>query len=706
MSEETIPVEKESISDQDALVIIDGIFKQEFDSSQIVREKTWFRNILFYLGEQWIAWFTESNTFGSRYALNPNEPMPVSNVIRDHVKSMKALILNKKYTGRIWPNSKEQKDKDAAELGGMVLKDMDSRNCGESEDIKELCALWIGLTGNAFARTYISFDNGIYITDAKGTVIPRGDVAIESIIPFNVTVPMIGTSLRDKSYVGIKGLKEKEWVEDTFNVTVQSSDAQLVEYEKQLMNLVANVSPWKGRGLEAGSGFDMDVSKYVLFKEVEFRPTRKFPKGRYVASAGGVIVKNEDTMPIPVNDEGEWEYTITDFKYNHTPGSFWATSSIDDLISPQTRINEIDKALSSNRRDVGRPYVLTPKDLVLKRKSLAGQSFLQLEYDPMSAGGATPKVMRGTPYPQQVLEERKINNEVVQNAGGDPKHILRGQSPGSGSSGVMVDMLRESAEMSHTPDIDRFYRSWNRVKKKQIILAQSVFTETRLLKVAGKGNEIIVRSFKGSDLYNNTDVRMELDSGISSTRAGQNQFIMNLIQNRFFGDIAQNPKIQYELMRQFGMSWMPTERSIHEEVAEYENSLVVNATEDEVILRKLDNDVIVPIIEGLFYFDLTALSQGQPPDDIEIISEDPMFKFGDHQIHYDSHVNIILSKEFKTLNPIMQQVLIGHTDIHKWELNAMKQQAMEQMALMQGKAPEPEPALNQPEPQAPPQEGI
>jgi hypothetical protein len=196
---------------------------------------------------------------------------------------------------------------------------------------------------------------------------------------------------------------------------------------------------------------------------------------------------------------------------------------------------------------------------------------------------------------------------------------------------------------------------------------------------------------------------MELDSGISSTRAGQNQFIMNLIQNRFFGDISQNPKIQYELMRQFGMSWMPTERSIHEEVAEYENSLVVNATEEDVILHKLDNDVIVPIIEGLFYFDLNALSQGQPGD-VEIISEDPMFKFGDHQIHFDSHVNIILSKEFKTLNPIIQQVLIGHTDIHKWELNAMKQKAMEQMALMQGKAPEPEPALNRPEPQAPPME--
>jgi len=147
---------------------------------------------------------------------------------------MKALILNKKYTGRIWPNSDEQKDKDAAELGGMVLKDLDSKNCNESEDVKELCALWVGLTGNAFARTYVSFDNGTYIKDRGGNIIPRGDVVIESIIPFNITVPMIGTALRNKSYVGIKSLKEKEWVEDTFKIEIKSDgDSQLVEYEKR-----------------------------------------------------------------------------------------------------------------------------------------------------------------------------------------------------------------------------------------------------------------------------------------------------------------------------------------------------------------------------------------------------------------------------------------------------------------------------------------
>jgi len=188
---------------------------------------------------------------------------------------------------------------------------------------------------------------------------------------------------------------------------------------------------------------------------------------------------------------------------------------------------------------------------------------------------------------------------------------------------------------------------------------------------------------------------MELDSGISSTRAGQNQFIMNLIQNRFFGDISQNPKIQYELMRQFGMSWMPTERSIHEEVAEYENGLIINAADSEIMVQEMEDGTIVPTIEGIFYFDLKTLSSDMTTENIQILSEDPAFKFGDHQIHYDSHTNVILSKEFKTLSPAKQQILIGHTDVHKWELNSMQQKAMEQMVLMQGKTD-----LNEPEAQS------
>lgn len=667
-------------TDQDVLSDFADIFRQDLDYSQSIREMTWFRNILFYLGEQWISWFEAQNTFGYQFPMNFYEPTPVSNKIRDHVKSMKALILNKKYTARIWPNSEEQKDKDAAKLGGMVLSSLDNENCGEIEDVKELIALWVIITGMGFARTYASMDNGKYVIDAGGKATSKGDCVIENIIPFSITVPALGVLLRQKRYVGIKCLKEKEWVEDTYKVKLAANteNPMKVEYEKQLMTLVANVSPWKGRGLEQGALAEVDNEKLCLFQEVEYRPTQKYPKGRYASVADGQVLENKTEMPIKVDKDGEWFYTITEFSYNHTPGSFWATSSIDDLISPQRSINEIDKDLSANRQSLGRPYVLTPSDLALKRQSSAGQSFLQLQYDALLSGGQKPEVHRGTPYPAQILNEREINITNIQEAAGDPKNILRGQAPSGQASGIMVDILRESAEMSHTPDIDRFYRSWNRVKKKQLIVTRDLATETRLLKIAGEGNDVLIKSFKGSDLYDNTDVRMELDSGMATTRAGANQFTMKLIEQGFFGNISERPKMQYELLRRFGMSWIPMENSVHEERAGRENSKVAIATDKEIEVDLIESGNPEAVLDGLFFAKLNE-ETGQ----VEVLSHDPYYKYDNHQIHYESHVKTILSPEFQEWPPINQQILINHCDMHHYELEAQRHE----MLAMSGQGP-------------------
>jgi hypothetical protein len=681
----------EKPTDQEVLTDFADIFKQDVDYSQTIREMTWFRNILFFLGEQWIKWFFESGSFGPAN-FNPLEPTPVSNKIRDHVKSMKALILNKKYAARIWPNSETQKDKDAAKLGGMALKSFDNENCNEAEDVKELLADWMLLTGNSFARTYANMDNGKYVVNAKGDAVSKGDVVIECLPPFSIAVPDHGVLLRQKSKVGIKCLKEKEWVEDTYKVLLKASGSgdKIVEYEKQLMTMVADVSPWKGRTLDPGSIASLSNDKLVLYQEMEYRPTKKYPKGRYAVVVDGQVVENKTEMPINVGKDGEWFYTITDFKYNRTPGSFWATSAVDDLISPQKDINEIDKDLSANRQGLGRPFLLTTKDLVLKRKSLAGQHFLHIEIDGNTAGGIKPEVHHGTALPEQILSERNSKMVAMQDAGGDPKNILKGEKPSGNASGFMVDILRESAEMSHVPDIGRFYRSWNRAKKKQLIIAKDLITETRFIKIAGEGNRVLVKTFKGSNLHDNTDVRLELDSGVSTTRAGQNQFIMRLIEQKFFGDISQDPKMQYEILQRVGMSWIPAKNSVHEERADRENGMISAATDKEihVDLSIIDPAIVdetgkpipkpIPVLDGIFYSTMDPnLSE------VVVLSFDPYFKYDNHQVHFDSHIRVILSPEFKEWSVTKQTVLINHADMHHFALEAQRQKDLSEAVQMQ-----------------------
>jgi hypothetical protein len=271
---------------------------QLVDSARAAREMVWIRNILYYLGEQWLVWAESTRTFGRIYDIIGNIPTPVSNIIRDYVRSMKALVLNRKYKMRVWPNSMERQDIDAADLGDKMLSWLYSLNDFELEDMKEWAALWTVSVGNAFLRTYPESDDRVYVLGAEKHPISKGSIATECVIPFNVEVSILGTELNRKSWVGIKSLKSKEWVEDTYGIKVQdpTNNAQQLDFERYLLKLVSEVSPWKGRGFSDTDLLDMDREDLTTFYEIEFAPTKDFPRGRYYLQAGSTVIKGEEGM--------------------------------------------------------------------------------------------------------------------------------------------------------------------------------------------------------------------------------------------------------------------------------------------------------------------------------------------------------------------------------------------------------------------------
>jgi hypothetical protein len=660
---------KEGLENDDKLIHAFNIaFRDLEEPHQIILERTWYRNILYMLGEQWLSWLDQAGTFGTRYGLNYGVPTPVSNIIRDYVRSMTALILNKQYTATVWPNSIEQKDKDAAEIGNDVLKWLNTRNESEIEDIKELCVLWMVLTGNGITRTFANVDGDGFVHDAAGKAVSKADVAVDVILPFNFRVSSLGTRLRQKAWVGCKNLCYREWVEDTYKVKLEkaATDMRQIDYQRQLLALIANVSPWKGHSIESSDLLNVDRSDLCIVKEMEFRPTKKHPKGQYAAMVDDTRLIYKDHLPIPVKD-GAWYYTFDHFLYNRAPGGFWASGGVDDLISPQNTLNEVDQALAINRKSLGRPYILTPTDLVLKRLSERGQALLMVQYDARTSGGQKAQILPGTPYPQQILDERNIHKETAQEAAGDPKNVLRGKAPYAGAPGVAIDILRETAEAGHGPDVRRFYRTWNRVERKRLILVSTLFKENRLVKVKGQGSEVRIHQFKGADLHGNVDVHLELDSGLSSTNVGKNQFMMQLVQYGFWDPMkGPKPDVRRELLKRFGMAGFPEEENLHQDRAEYENSLIVAGRREDL------EDIALP-----------PMPTGQPdPEDptqeLVIIQDDPVFDLDDHFTHVQMHDRLIFSREFKALKEDIQMIAILHRELHK---ETLAEQMMAEEAL-------------------------
>jgi len=649
--------------------------------SREIRERIWYRNILYYMGEQWIEWSKEQRRFEAKWQYGgEQDPRPVSNYILDYNRSVKALILNKDLVYNVWPNSNDHDDMQAAELGGLVLKDMDTRDGSVIIDEQEAAILWMSLTGTGFIRDYPNMGLGKWIGQ---TGLKTGDIATEAIMPFNVFVgDTPGNTLRKKPSVGIQGLKDTEWIEDTFKMKIggKKTDTQHGhDYQRSLMEIVGNVSEWKGSDVNSmfrgagltASGAKSDVDM-TLFREIEIAPTIKYPEGRYIIRAGGKTLLDVPRMPIPVDKDGSWFYTIEDIRHNLIPGGFWGEAGTSSLISPQNTINKIDQDLIKNRDDVAKPTVTGPTGMSFKTVSRNGNSIKVVKYDPIASGGVAPTITRGTALPAQVLNERQIQREVFQDSSGDPKGVLAGKAP-SGSSGVMVDILRETAEAGHQPDVTRVFRAFQRSARKRLVIAGELFSEERILKISGSDGKIGVKTFKGADLRDNTDVRLEPATGFSSTNAGKVSTISGLITAGLFNEQVVTVENREEITRLMGLTGFSNKISPDMARAESENTLLSNSEADKVYVEiaAVDPDTDEPLLDP---------DTGEPV--IVPAINDPLFEFDNHEVHFEAHRKFLISPQFKDLEEKDQVIALAHTSVHQKRIELAQLAAQEQEVML------------------------
>ena len=128
---------KKKLNNSDLVSKVNYLFdRDEQDYSRKIIDRIIFRNILYFCNEQWIEFARTLGTFRRRQ-LPPYVPTPVSNEIRDFVRTIRSLLLSQKLIPKIFPNTNELEDESAAVLGEQLLNWMDISNDGEFQDEKD-----------------------------------------------------------------------------------------------------------------------------------------------------------------------------------------------------------------------------------------------------------------------------------------------------------------------------------------------------------------------------------------------------------------------------------------------------------------------------------------------------------------------------------------------------------------------------------------
>lgn len=387
--------------------------------------------------------------------------------------------------------------------------------------------------------------------------VPLGDIRIEVGSPFEVLIADPGVErIADQPEImriTVRAVKEirARYPERGAYVEPTTTEDEALHFERRIANLTA-AGMATGPALISRSGGTMDERQrgtHVLVKEWFMRPTAEYPRGRYVVVANGVLLKDEDELPYGFHLTPN-PYPVVDFPDLLTPGQYWNTTVLEQLIGPQTLYDNLRSKIEAYLQ-----LMIFPKLLVAKQHRLPAGSWTD-DAGEMIEYWAHPGIPDPKPWtPPPIAADAWRTIDLIREEMDTVAHIFPEAEGrvGEASSGFQTNLLQEATDAIHAPDIKVHERALEDAAYKIRALMKYGYTVPRLITVAGRDMEAEVFEFSADQIDEYADIRVETGSILPDLKGARIQAILEMWNAGIFGP-PQDPESrrQVQTMLEFG----------------------------------------------------------------------------------------------------------------------------------------------------------
>lgn len=591
-------VKDETIQEDKLVSFVDEQLKK---GDKKTYEMQWYLNIAYFVGKQWIA-FDSVNKRLYEPEREPWQVRFVGNRIQPIVRTELAKITKNKPTIVVTPASNEDSDIKSARVAEKVADylfyelDLKAKN-------QEL-GLW-GLTCAGFIKPFWNNNKG---NDA-GQGLKQGDVDADIVSPFEIDIDPSAKKWSEVKWVCHKKVRDTDYVKQVYDKEVEAEGGILESnlYESQLKDITI-----MGQGITY-----KNAENAVIVKEYWEKPTAKYPKGRRITIANGVLLFYEEDIGFGDEDDTERELPFFPFFHINVPGRVWPTTINEQLIPIQREYNKTRSQIIENKNLMANPIWLVPKGSTEEEIS-AGMPGQIIEYKPQIG---KPEMAQAPSMSADVYknEERCIEEFEFISGQHETSH---GSTPTGVKSGVAIAYLQEQDDTKLGPTISNFESCIQNYMKYMLKMVKFKYIEERLIKIVGQDNKIETFYFKGSDLTS-TDVRIVSGSSLPQSKAAKQEWIMNLVTNRVLDPVKDRELIMKML-----------ELGITEDMYDY-YTIDINQAEAEK----------EQWLKGDFSPDVRD--------------------FYNHEIHITEHNKFRKSDDYKQLDPQAKALIDAHVKAHE-----------------------------------------
>jgi len=686
----------EDVSDINILLDVYDRFKRR----RWVFEREWYRNIIFYIGQQWVVYDDGSRRWRLRN-LNSWIPTPVTNRIASTVNVIRSSIVQVNPAFRGIPTQETEQSVLAANAADRYL-DVIINESG-FRGAKRRMASWTTLTGNGFLLT--EFDTGpdtgtVFVpgedcaacglqmkpeeipadmtcprcgsTDFQenvenGTDIPQGRLRVSAKSPFEVYADSNIPELEDQTALLIVEQKSLDGVKQTYGD--KAAEVEADNLSDQSLNYTSSLAHMTGSGGGPVGRSGEDEGQIVTLFRLYLKTSKDYPDGTYLVMSGDQHILEKKT-PYPYRYKATKRpfYPLTHIRYDDVPGRFWAKTPVDDLIPKQRQRNEVESLYQTILMRCANPVWLLPTGA--QSSPITGDPAVIVRYSPV--GGQKPERLEGAEAPASIITFiQQIDQDFEEIA--NTFAVMKGKAPGSVRAASAIQMLVERGFGRYGSVFDNMeeaYQQWA-VGALEIWRQNTVFP--RVQAVAKKSGGWQFLKFLGSDI-GEVDIRVESGSTRPKSEAGRQMLLNQLFQWGLIN--AQDPEQKMKIYEELGAaSFLPGAEADIKVVAEENHKFMTWAQESQQkiemggVQNAPDPAMILQMLIATFPL------KGNP-----VIDHHPT-----HAVH---HRRFALSEEFRALPQIFQDLFVQHlTTAHLPYLFQEAQTGLGMTGIMSGVLP-------------------